>query len=197
MISDFLIQSVSYVIFVFPCWYNSVDAKFSQLGAHGGFLVSAQKTNGAIGPVTVKSNYGKTIRFYKPPSWNYISVVHGTDTTTLTPNDSNFVSVNTTAGDHYYFIDYDSPTHIQPKSKAARSFYIRVMGHPIVLPGEFYDSPFVLEVFNLRGLLVKRTTMKANRHSTPKSLMQIGRGIYTVKCSTKNCAVVRKIVNVR
>ena len=48
MISEFLLQSVDNTIRVFPCWPKDKDAKFTDLRAQGGFLVSAEQKGGKI-----------------------------------------------------------------------------------------------------------------------------------------------------
>ncbi len=52
-INELLLQSVADVVRVFPAWPLDKPARFQQLRAQGGFLVSAACDNGNVGPVSV------------------------------------------------------------------------------------------------------------------------------------------------
>lgn len=65
-IDEFLLQSVSDTIRVFPCWPKEKDASFTNLRAQGGFLVSAGQEAGKITKVTVTSTVGGKLRLLNP-----------------------------------------------------------------------------------------------------------------------------------
>ena len=66
MVSEFLVQSVDNTIRVFPCWPKEKDAKFADLRAQGGFLVSAEQKGGQVKFVTLRSTVGGRLKFLNP-----------------------------------------------------------------------------------------------------------------------------------
>ncbi len=66
MISEYLLQSVDNVIRVFPCWPKGQDARFADLRAQGGFLVSAQQQGGKVVQVKITSTVGGKLRLLDP-----------------------------------------------------------------------------------------------------------------------------------
>jgi len=72
LISEFLMQSVGDTIRIFPCWPDDKDARFSRLRAQGGFLVSAEKTDGRVQQVMIESTVGGKLRLLIP--WATIKV---------------------------------------------------------------------------------------------------------------------------
>jgi hypothetical protein len=66
MISEFLVQSVDNTIRVFPCWPKEKDARFHNLRAQGGFLVSAEQTDGRVQQVVIESTVGGRLRLLSP-----------------------------------------------------------------------------------------------------------------------------------
>lgn len=66
MISEFLLQSVDNVIRVFPCWPKEQDARFTNLRAQGGFLVSAEQKHGQITKLAITSTVGGKLRLLDP-----------------------------------------------------------------------------------------------------------------------------------
>ena len=66
MISEFLLQSVDDTIRVFPCWPKDKDAKFTDLCAQGGFLVSAEQKDGKVTKLEITSTVGGKLRLLEP-----------------------------------------------------------------------------------------------------------------------------------
>lgn len=67
MISEFLLQSVGNIIRIFPCWPRECgDAKFANLRAQGGFLVSAEQRAGKIAKLEIVSTVGGKLRMLCP-----------------------------------------------------------------------------------------------------------------------------------
>ncbi len=65
-ISEFLLQSVDNIIRVFPCWPKERDARFTDLRAQGGFLVSAEQKDGEVTKLEITSTVGGTLRLLNP-----------------------------------------------------------------------------------------------------------------------------------
>ena len=62
------LQSHQGLIRLFPCWDNSLDAKFENLRADGAFLVSSAIRNGKIGPTKIFSEVGGMAHIQMPKS---------------------------------------------------------------------------------------------------------------------------------
>jgi hypothetical protein len=101
-INELLLQSVADVVRVFPAWPLDKPARFRQLRAQGGFLVSAACENGTVGPVLVASPVGGRLRLLSP--WPAIEVLGPAgQATRLTPNDRGIVELDTQAGQTFEF----------------------------------------------------------------------------------------------
>ena len=72
LINEFLLQSVDHKIRLFPCWPTDRDASFARLRAQGGFLVSAEFSQGKAISATIESQAGKPLHFLSP--WRTIHV---------------------------------------------------------------------------------------------------------------------------
>jgi len=66
IVTEFLMQSVGNTIRVFPCWPKEQNAKFANLRAQGGFLVSAEQTDGIVTKLEITSTVGGTLRLLSP-----------------------------------------------------------------------------------------------------------------------------------
>ncbi len=101
-IDELLLQSVADVVRVFPAWPLDKAARFHQLRAQGGFLVSAACEDGKVGPVLVESTAGGRLRLLSP--WPGIEVV-GPDggATPLTPNEKGIIELDTQVGRTFEF----------------------------------------------------------------------------------------------
>lgn len=69
---ELLLQSVNNTIRVFPAWPKEQDAKFSNLRAQGGFLVSAEQKDGKVLRVEITATAGGKMRIINPwtGKWN-------------------------------------------------------------------------------------------------------------------------------
>jgi hypothetical protein len=65
-ISEFLLQSVGDTIRVFPCWPKTKDARFTELRAQGGFLVSAEQRDGKVTMIEITATVGGKLRLLSP-----------------------------------------------------------------------------------------------------------------------------------
>ena len=102
-INELLLQSVADVVRVFPAWPLDKPARFQQLRAQGGFLISAACENGNVGPVLVESTAGGRLRLLSP--WPGIEVLVGPDGQAhpLTPNEKGLLELDTPAGQTFEF----------------------------------------------------------------------------------------------
>jgi hypothetical protein len=66
MISECLLQSVGDIIRVFPAWPREKNAKFANLRAQGGFLVSADQRPGKVVKLEIVSTVGGKLRMLNP-----------------------------------------------------------------------------------------------------------------------------------
>jgi alpha-L-fucosidase 2 len=64
--AELLLQSVDDIIRVFPAWPGEYDARFTDLRAQGGFLVSAAQTQKKTVSLVVKSTVGGPLRILCP-----------------------------------------------------------------------------------------------------------------------------------
>jgi len=96
-INELLLQSVADVVRIFPAWPLDKPARFRQLRAQGGFLVSAACERGNVGPVRIEPTVGGRLRLLSP--WPGIEAV-GPDgqTLSLTPDEKGIVELDTHAG---------------------------------------------------------------------------------------------------
>lgn len=103
-----LMQSVSGTIRLFgdADWPISRNASFTRLRAKGAFTVSAAIAGGVVGPVTLASDVGGTVRLKSPWSTGTVSVqvldASGNPAGAVSfTNSGGVVSFATTAGDSY------------------------------------------------------------------------------------------------
>jgi hypothetical protein len=66
IVSEMLMQSIGDIIRVFPAWPKDKDAKFTNLSAQGGFLVSAEQKAGKVTRLEITSKVGGKLRFLNP-----------------------------------------------------------------------------------------------------------------------------------
>ena len=72
VISEMLLQSVGGIVRFFPAMPAGQNASFSDLGAEGGFQVSAAQQNGSVGQISVTASQAAPFEFLSP--WQYLSV---------------------------------------------------------------------------------------------------------------------------
>jgi len=101
-INELLLQSVADVVRVFPAWPLDQPARFRQLRAQGGFLVSAACENGKVGPISVESTAGGRLRLLSP--WPGIEAVGPAgEARSLTPDEKGIVQLDTQPGQTFEF----------------------------------------------------------------------------------------------
>ena len=66
IVSELLLQSVGDMIRVFPAWPKDKDARFTNLRAQGGFLVSAEQKAGKVVKLEITSTVGGKLRLLNP-----------------------------------------------------------------------------------------------------------------------------------
>ena len=77
---------------MFPCWPKEQDAKFNNLRAQGGFLVSAEQIDGNVAKIEITSTVGGKLRLLSP--WPESQ----NDGKPLKPDAGGVVEVETKAG---------------------------------------------------------------------------------------------------
>ena len=97
MISEFLVQSVENTIRVFPCWPKEQDARFENLRAQGGFLVSAEQREGRVTKLEITSTAGGKLRLLSP--WPAVAV----EGRALEPDAQGIVEIATKPGETSVF----------------------------------------------------------------------------------------------
>jgi len=97
LINEFLLQSVQNRIRLFPCWPGDKDAKFTNLSAQGGFIVSAEYCGGRVNSATIESAAGKPLQLLSP--WKTI-FINGTKAD-IGPD--GLVTLNTKQGEVFHF----------------------------------------------------------------------------------------------
>jgi len=65
-ICELLLQSVNDILRLFPAWPKDRDAKFQNLKAQGGFLVSAEMIGGRITRIEITSTVGGLLKLAAP-----------------------------------------------------------------------------------------------------------------------------------
>lgn len=74
LINEFMLQSVQNKIRLFPCWPDDMDAKFYQLRAQGGFIVSAEFKEGRVASsATIESVADKQLQLFSPWKTTYVN----------------------------------------------------------------------------------------------------------------------------
>ena len=64
--AELLLQCVGDTIRVFPAWPKGQDARFTDLRAQGGFLVSAEQKDGQVVRLEITSTVGGRLRLLHP-----------------------------------------------------------------------------------------------------------------------------------
>ena len=93
LVNEFLLQSVGDVVRVFPCWPKDRDARFADLRAQGGFLVSAEQKGGAVARLEITSTVGGRLRVLSP--WRAAQA----NGRALTANANGVLEIKTEAGE--------------------------------------------------------------------------------------------------
>ena len=101
-ISELLLQSVGGVLRLFPAWPKDRDARFTDLRAQGGFLVSATQRGGKAGELRITSTVGGQLRLLSP--WPTIALARGAaPPEALRPTPQGIVELDTRPGERLAF----------------------------------------------------------------------------------------------
>lgn len=101
-VSELLLQSVGDIIRVFPAWPRDKPARFENLRAQGGFLVSAEQADGKVRHVKVTSTVGGKLRLLSP--WPKITVRRGGGKSQMLKADKRgIVTLDTRPGEELIF----------------------------------------------------------------------------------------------
>ncbi len=98
IINEMLMQSVGDTLRLFPAWPSDKDARFENLRAQGGFLVSADLTTGQVTAFTVSSTAGGRLRFLNPWSSAPRALKNGI-AATLAMDGNGIYALDTAVGD--------------------------------------------------------------------------------------------------
>jgi hypothetical protein len=83
-IQAMLLQSQEGFLRLFPCWHHA-DGKFVTLRAAGAFLVTAEKKNGVVQPITIRSEKGRPCSVLNPWPGKALGVTGSTVTVAERP----------------------------------------------------------------------------------------------------------------
>ena len=98
-VSELLLQSVDDVIRVFPAWPVDKGARFANLRAQGGFLISAEQSGGKVRQIAVVSTAGGELALQSPwPSVLVSGTGAGSRRRPLRPGAGRIVRLNTASG---------------------------------------------------------------------------------------------------
>ncbi|PJJ61889.1 OmpL47-type beta-barrel domain-containing protein [Compostimonas suwonensis] len=100
-IDSMLLQSSEGRTNVFANWPADKDASFTKLRAKDAFVVSAAQTGGVVGPVSITSDAGNTMRLTDPWAAPYASVVDGEGQPVEFTLDDGVIAFDTEAGEDY------------------------------------------------------------------------------------------------
>lgn len=97
-VNELLLQSVDGVVRVFPAWPTDKAARFEDLRALGGFLVSAEQSGGQVKQVRVTSTVGGKLRLLSP--WKAVAVKSSTHRpSAAAPDSRGIVEIATESGE--------------------------------------------------------------------------------------------------
>ena len=99
LVNEYLLQSVSRKIRVFPCWPADKDAKFAGLRAEGGFIVSAEWKGRKVVKLEVVSPNGGRLQLLSP--WKKITA----NGKVPAPDKSGIVTLETRKGEKVVFAE--------------------------------------------------------------------------------------------
>jgi len=101
--AELLLQSVGDIVRVFPAWPADRDARFTNLRAQGGVLVSAEQRNGPVQDVTITSTVGGTLRLLSPWPKIFVRRASGGGPSLLKPGARGVVKLQTQRGERLLF----------------------------------------------------------------------------------------------
>ena len=100
-VSELLLQSVGDIVRVFPAWPKEKPARFRDLRAQGGFLVSAVMADGLVKRVAVTSTVGGRLRLLSP--WQAITLLRNGKPEALAADEHGVVTLDTRPDDRLVF----------------------------------------------------------------------------------------------
>jgi hypothetical protein len=101
LVTEYLLQSVGRIIRLFPAWPSGTDAQFSNLGAIGGFEVSADQIGGVVENVSIKSTVGGSASILNPWGGAITVVEQKTGKQVYVALSNNIGTFDTSAGQTY------------------------------------------------------------------------------------------------
>ncbi|MEI7903080.1 MAG: glycoside hydrolase family 95-like protein [bacterium] len=96
-VTELMLQSVGDIIRVFPAWPLERPARFTNLRAQGGFLVTSEAAQGKVQEIVVTSTVGGTLRLLSP--WPTATVASRQRRSAADPDKRGVITVETTAGE--------------------------------------------------------------------------------------------------
>lgn len=102
-VSELLVQSVHDAIRVFPAWPAAQEARFENLRAQGGFLVSARHADGRTAALEIQSTVGGTLRLVSPSGAVRARLGDGAEPRVLQPDAQGVVQLDTQPGQRWSF----------------------------------------------------------------------------------------------
>jgi hypothetical protein len=104
LVNELLMQSVGDIVRVFPCWPRDSDARFADLRAQGGFLVSAEQKGGEVTRLAIRSTVGGKLQLLSP--WPRVTVARdGKTPEPLDPDQRGVVEIGTKRGERLVFAE--------------------------------------------------------------------------------------------
>lgn len=95
IVSEMLMQSVGGVIRVFPAWPKTLDGKFADLSAEGGFLVSAEQKDGQVVKLDITSTAGGRLQVLNPWPGKTVRINKGWLGKTVKPDAQGVITLET------------------------------------------------------------------------------------------------------
>ncbi len=106
LINEFLMQSVDHIIRVFPALPENQDARFADLRAKGGFLVSAARKSGQVVQLGIRSTIGGKLQLLSPwPTTRVHPKGEANKLTELTPDERGILILDSLAGQDWVFVN--------------------------------------------------------------------------------------------
>lgn len=97
-VGELLLQSVDGIVRVFPAWPKEKSARFENLRAVGGFLVSSEQAGGEVREVQVFSTVGGRLRLVSPWPSATVNRSDGAEAGPLKPDGRGIIEIETKAG---------------------------------------------------------------------------------------------------
>jgi alpha-L-fucosidase 2 len=98
-VGELLVQSAGDILRVFPAWPGDKDARYANLRAQGGFLVSGEIRGGVVQPVRITSTAGGPLRILNPWPGETVRVTQNGKTAQAEPDSRGVLAVATARND--------------------------------------------------------------------------------------------------